>query len=135
MAETITVFDTEVQLEEIRVSVTAVGDGYTATVTAVIQDDSVLGAITRAVPTYTGELLGAATATINELVTELRSTWEPAAATAVPEGQLAREQTFVEAWEASSGDDFASRMARRSLEASAAQTPALQDVLARLRGV
>jgi len=133
MAETT---DSETFLEELRVDIKEVGTGYEVAVVTVMSDGRIAGERNRQVASYTGDLLKAASDTANDLIAELRAIVPPTAETTTTDGpQLSREQTFVEAWEASSGDDFASRMARRSLEASAAQTPALQDVLARLRGV
>ncbi|TFC83717.1 hypothetical protein E3T23_01790 [Cryobacterium cheniae] len=46
---------------------------------------------------------------------------------------LSLEQEFRKAWADAAGDSFSSRMARRSLEASAQQTPALEIVLFQLK--
>lgn len=44
----------------------------------------------------------------------------------------AREELFANAWRSAQGDDFASRMARRSLEATARETEALRPILEQL---
>lgn len=42
MAEQITIFDTEVTLETIRIHAVAIGDGFTVTASAVLDDDDTL---------------------------------------------------------------------------------------------
>ena len=74
----IAVFEQELVLEETRVEVTAIGDGYSATVTAVLEGGDTLGALSRFVPSFEGGLIEAASATVEELIPQLRSMWEAA---------------------------------------------------------
>lgn len=46
MAERITIFDTEITLETIRIEAVAIGDGFVVTATAVLDDEDVLYAHT-----------------------------------------------------------------------------------------